>query len=580
MGSLASTPKMNSCRAVVLIVLLGVLTAVGAVLLEVPGYATVEGDIHSSYHTERPFNRFRGLYYGAKPNASTRFLPPVPFTPNPNEIYNATNEPEICTQWDGFGGSEDCLLLNIGTPKLPGNASDPNTSYDNLLPVIFWVHGGAFSVGEAPTYSIDKYMDRDVVLVSVQYRLGPFGFMSLNTDEIPGNAGIFDQIEALRWVNKFIKYFGGDPDCVTIAGQSAGSASVSALMLAPQARGLFHRVIGQSGSILNPWAIDRDPVGHAMRIARLAGCPAEPYSALLFCLRNVPYNALTLAYAIFGQAELYDGLVPFGGSTPVIQVAGAERVLEREPIEMMESGDYNTDVPILFGTTKQEGVLVLGVMYYGFLIRHGLIHNETYLANNAVPDFLKALGIADETGELAEALTEKFFDGLEMGNFRSMIPGMIDLGTVLFFKETCHQKVITHSKFNPNSYFYYFTYDGRFSLCRAITPPGAHHGVCHGDDLIYMFDYPTFGHNETEAVMSEQMLDVWTTFAKYGNPTPDGVKMMEGIPKFLPITEEDDNYMEIDEEWTIKYNFSLTYTATLDEMKEHNGDSIAALKYN
>lgn len=121
--------------------------------------------------------------------------------------------------------------------KLPGNASDPNTSYDNLLPVIFWVHGGAFSVGEAPTYSIDKYMDRDVVLVSVQYRLGPFGFMSLNTDEIPGNAGIFDQIEALRWVNKFIKYFGGDPDCVTIAGQSAGSASVSALMLAPQARG-------------------------------------------------------------------------------------------------------------------------------------------------------------------------------------------------------------------------------------------------------------------------------------------------------------------------------------------------------
>ena len=88
-------------------------------------------------------------------------------------------------------------------------------------------------------YGGDKYMDQDVVLVEVQYRLGPLGFLSLNTDEIPGNAGIFDQIEALRWTNQFIKYFGGDPNCVTIVGESAGSASVGLLLLAPQARGKF-----------------------------------------------------------------------------------------------------------------------------------------------------------------------------------------------------------------------------------------------------------------------------------------------------------------------------------------------------
>ena len=82
-------------------------------------------------------------------------------------------------------------------------------------------------------------MDKDVVLVEVQYRLGPLGWLSLNTDEIPGNAGIFDQIEGLKWTRKFVKYFGGDPNCVTIAGESAGGASVSMLMLAPQARGSF-----------------------------------------------------------------------------------------------------------------------------------------------------------------------------------------------------------------------------------------------------------------------------------------------------------------------------------------------------
>ena len=82
-------------------------------------------------------------------------------------------------------------------------------------------------------------MDKDVVLVEVQYRLGPLGWLSLNTDEIPGNAGIFDQIEGLKWTRKFVKYFGGDLNCVTIAGESAGGASVSMLMLAPQARGTF-----------------------------------------------------------------------------------------------------------------------------------------------------------------------------------------------------------------------------------------------------------------------------------------------------------------------------------------------------
>ena len=104
---------------------------------------------------------------------------------------------------------------------------------------------------------------------------------------MPGNAAIFDQIEALRWVNKYIRSFGGDPNRITIAGESAGSASVSLILLAPQARGLYHQSIAESGSVLAEWALDSGDRGKiaSLEVARLAGCPLEPYQALLNCVR-------------------------------------------------------------------------------------------------------------------------------------------------------------------------------------------------------------------------------------------------------------------------------------------------------
>ena len=113
------------------------------------------------------------------------------------------------------------------------------------------IHGGAFQTGEVSYYFGYKLMDHDVVLVEVQYRLSALGWLSLDTDEVPGNAGLFDMIEGLRWVQKNIKYFGGDPNRVTIFGESAGAASVSALWLTPQARGSFKFILhNELGSII------------------------------------------------------------------------------------------------------------------------------------------------------------------------------------------------------------------------------------------------------------------------------------------------------------------------------------------
>lgn len=140
---------------------------------------------------------------------------------------------------------------------------------------------------------------------------------------MPGNAGIFDQVEALRWVNKHIQYFGGDPSQVTIAGQSAGSASISLLLLAPQARGkllktlykayvlsflmagLFQHAIGESGSVLAEWALDREGRGKAasLKIAEMAGCPVEPYQEMLTCVQNVDAKILTQAYLDYAVSK-------------------------------------------------------------------------------------------------------------------------------------------------------------------------------------------------------------------------------------------------------------------------------------
>ena len=156
--------------------------------------------------------------------------------------------------------------------------------------------------------------------------------------------------------------------------------------------GLFHRAIGQSGAMLTGWALDTDPVTHSTRIAELANCPLEPYADLLDCLQNLPSKDLMNAYYAFEVMALYcQSIVTlyetefvstelqledrknrglgFGGSSPVIQKAGAERLLTEDPLVLMQTGNYATEVPIMYGANKQEGVLVLG----GNLLLHNAI---------------------------------------------------------------------------------------------------------------------------------------------------------------------------------------------------------------
>lgn len=169
-----------------------------------------------------------------------------------------------------------------------------------------WIHGGAWILGQGGNteYGPENFLDHDIILVSGNYRLGPLGFLSTEDDNASGNFGFKDQMAILEWVQQHISKFGGDRNSVTIFGESAGSVSVNYHMISPLSKGLFHRAISQSGTVMNGWT---DPArkGFAkmrtIRLADMMGCPVSGTSMkeVVECLRKVPAEKLTMAQLDF-----------------------------------------------------------------------------------------------------------------------------------------------------------------------------------------------------------------------------------------------------------------------------------------
>ncbi|NXT50370.1 SASB hydrolase, partial [Pluvianellus socialis] len=220
-------------------------------------YGRVRGYQFKVDAAERSVNVFLGLPFAHPPVGPLRFSEPQP--PEPwKGVRDATSYPPMCLQ-DKVQGqifsdlitnrkekvllevSEDCLYLNVYTPV--------STENQEKLPVFVWIHGGGLVFGAASSYDGSALAAFDnVVVVTIQYRLGIVGYFSTGDKHARGNWGYLDQVAALQWIQENIIHFGGDPGSVTIAGESAGGVSVSALVLSPLAKGLFHKAISESGT--------------------------------------------------------------------------------------------------------------------------------------------------------------------------------------------------------------------------------------------------------------------------------------------------------------------------------------------
>ena len=254
-------------------------------------YGKIEGLTTSYPNASGPFkfvSKFLGVPFAAPPTGDLRFKAPQPPKAWKSEVRPSKKHGNIC--WQGkllefftklfiqnFTYSEDCLYLDVYTP---------NVSLS--LPVMVYIHGGGYEFGTAITYPGDILVQQGVVLVVIQYRLGPFGFLTTGDSAAPGNFGMLDQVEALKWVKDNIENFGGNPNKVTIFGASAGGLSVCLHLLSPLSNNLFHQAIAESGVDLSPQATQPTSFGvhYAKDLAEKLHCPTDHHSKMVACIRE------------------------------------------------------------------------------------------------------------------------------------------------------------------------------------------------------------------------------------------------------------------------------------------------------
>ena len=320
-------------------------------------FGVVEGSYKTSEPGSRTFSAFQGLPYAQPPTGSLRFQPP-----RPNEVFyspesplSATSSTRQCPQVDpatgDFTGSEDCLVLNVFSPE---------TSFDGeeLHPVMVWIHGGGFQFGSANSeiYGPERLLEEDIVLVTINYRLGALGFLTSGDQAAPANVGLLDQRLALTWVRDNIRAFAGDPGQVTLFGESAGGISVSAHLASPGSQGLFHRAIAMSGV----WAetpflhVSKHPSEYGRALGDWLGCQdLEDTKLLVSCLQSKPAKDIVETSKSF---PLFD-FVP----EPFIPVVDdwMETPVLPAPLDQVWKNPLNPEIPVMLGGTKDDGVLLL-----------------------------------------------------------------------------------------------------------------------------------------------------------------------------------------------------------------------------
>ena len=213
-----------------------------------------------------------------------------------DEEYDATDDGNVCPQFDigssSAAGDEDCLNLNVYTPKID----------DKKRAVMVYIHGGAFIMGGGASYFFgpNYLLENDVILVTFNFRLGALGFLATSDKAATGNYGLLDQIEALKWVQKNIEKFGGDPNKVTIFGEDSGAASATILAMSPLASGLFHGVISLSGNALCDQYMQNDPNEAAVELANRLECSSEKGEDIVNCLsRQTQQDIIKAANSMF-----------------------------------------------------------------------------------------------------------------------------------------------------------------------------------------------------------------------------------------------------------------------------------------
>lgn len=446
---------------------------------------------------ESAVRSFKGIPYALPPTGQRRWKPAEPAV-QWSGVRVANQFAPSCEQLPYPEGSfffrpsqhssEDCLYLNVWTAA----------EAKEKRPVMVWIHGGALTRGSGSidTYNGAALAEKGVVVVTINYRLGALGYFSHpeltaeSPNDASGNYGTSDQIQALKWVQDNIAVFGGDPDQVTIFGESAGSWSVNHLVASPLAKDLFHRAIGQSGAVLDPMPELKQSYGNqtAAESAGQAFAKAVNRESLAD-LRAMPAAELMAASEAkrFRTQAVVDGWV-----------------IPDQIYNIMAAGKQN-QVPVIVGFNSDEGTTL------------GAAAATPKDADTYVQNIKRRYGkLADDYLELypADDLTRSTLDAFRDG----------------FVTWSMQSWAMMTNKVDQPAYLYYFTH-------KPSGPMQEQLGAYHAAEIQYIFDnYSQPVRHEQE--MADIMSDYWVSFAKSGNPNT------ESRPQWKPYTKAQRHYLE------------------------------------
>nr|XP_017197764.1 cocaine esterase-like isoform X1 [Oryctolagus cuniculus] len=525
----------------------------------------VRGSLVHVEGTDAGVHTFLGIPFAKPPVGPLRFAPPEPAEAW-SGVRDGTSHPAMCLQdlaitdqdvlqlnltLPSIPMSEDCLYLNIYSPAHAREGSD--------LPVMVWIHGGGQTTGMASMYDGSALAAfEDVVVVTIQYRLGVLGFFSTGDQHAAGNWGYLDQVAALRWVQKNIAHFGGNPGRVTIFGESAGGTSVSSHVLSPMSQGLFHGAIMESGVALIPGLITSSSEVVSTVVANRSGCGQVDSETLVHCLRAKSEEEML---AITKPFMLIPGVVD-----------GV--FLPRHPEELLASADFQP-VPSIIGVNNDE---------YGWIIPKLLLAIDpqeerdrqamreiTHQATKQLvrpqgschkrvhPRHLPTQGLLEESLSLLPPSQELLPSLLPLPLGQTLPPTLGDLlmdeymgsnedpkTLMAQFQEMMADamfvmpalRVAHFQRTHAPVYFYEFQH--RPSFTKDLRPP--HVRADHGDELLFVFRSHFFGNKvpltEEEELLSRRVMKYWANFARNGNPNG------EGLP-YWPVFDQDQRYLQL-----------------------------------
>ncbi|XP_057697056.1 neuroligin-1 isoform X3 [Corythoichthys intestinalis] len=532
-----------------------------------------------------PVVQFLGVPFAAPPTGEHRFQPPEPSVPW-SDIRNATHFAPVCPQnivegrlpdvmlpvWftnsiDFVSAyvqdqSEDCLYLNIYVPtedvkriskecaRKPGKKicrkggplakkqsdelSDSDRAADEDIresgspkPVMVFIHGGSYMEGTGNLFDGSVLASYgNVIVITVNYRLGVLGFLSTGDQAAKGNYGLLDQIQALRWTSENIAAFGGDPLRITVFGSGAGASCVNLLTLSHYSegnrwsnstKGLFQRAITQSGTALSSWAVSFQPAKYARMLARKVGCNLEDTVELVMCLQRKHYKELVNQDI---QPARYH--IAFG---PVID----GDVIPDDPQILMEQGEF-LNYDIMLGVNQGEGLKFVEL----------IVDNENGVQANdfdyAVSSFVDDLyGYPEGKDILRETIKFMYTDWADRHNPETRRKTLLALFTDHQWVAPAVATADLHSSFGSPTYFYAF-----YHHCQTEqVPPWA--DASHGDEIPYVFGLPMIGptdlfpcnFSKNDVMLSAVMMTYWTNFAKTGDPNqpvPQDTKFIHTKP--------------------------------------------------